>query len=240
MNVSSHTINVIQCILNRVHRREGENMGTQAKTGYSLIVYVVLPVILFIMGGCGSTGGSRGSTQDMSAQGVANAFEYQIGPGDQLQIFVWRNPDLSNTVPVRPDGKISSPLVEDLVASGRTPTQLAREIEGVLAQYIREPLVTVTVVSFVGGFDQQIRVIGEATTPKALPYRANMTLLDVMIEVGGVTEFAGGNKASIVRNTDGGQSQINVRIDDLIKDGDISANIRMQPGDIVIIPESLF
>ena len=200
----------------------------------------MLSVIFFLTGGCGTTGGSRDSTQGMSAQGDANAFQYQIGPGDELQIFVWRNPDLTNTVPVRPDGRISSPLVEDLVASGKTPTQLARDIEGILAQYIRDPLVTVTVVSFVGGFDQQIRVIGEATTPKALPYRANMTLLDVMIEVGGVTEFAGGNKATIVRNGEGGQSQINVRIDDLIKDGDISANIRMQPGDIVIIPESLF
>ena len=215
-------------------------MRTQAKTGCSLIVYGMLSVIFFLTGGCGTTGGSRDSTQGMSAQGDANAFQYQIGPGDELQIFVWRNPDLTNTVPVRPDGRISSPLVEDLVASGKTPTQLARDIEGILAQYIRDPLVTVTVVSFVGGFDQQIRVIGEATTPKALPYRANMTLLDVMIEVGGVTEFAGGNKATIVRNGENGQSQVNVRIDDLIKDGDISANIRMQPGDIVIIPESLF
>ena len=204
-------------------------------------LHIVLSLGAMIMlGACGNIRHGTAVQGINQYQGNTENFEYEIGPGDELQIFVWRNPDLTNTVPVRPDGRISSPLVEDLVASGKTPTQLARDIEGILAQYIRDPLVTVTVVSFVGGFDQQIRVIGEATTPKALPYRANMTLLDVMIEVGGVTEFAGGNKATIVRNGEGGQSQINVRIDDLIKDGDISANIRMQPGDIVIIPESLF
>lgn len=215
-------------------------MGAIIKTASYQILSVLLLVMILLTGGCGSLTGPSGKLQDVSSQNDTGTFEYQIGPGDELQIFVWRNPDLSNTVPVRPDGRISSPLVEDLVASGRTPTQLAREIEGILEQYIREPLVTVTVVSFVGGFDQQIRVIGEATTPKALPYSTNMTLLDVMIAVGGITEFAGGNKASIVRTTDGRQSQINVRIDDLIKGGDISANLKMQPGDIVVIPESLF
>lgn len=212
-------------------------MQTQVK---SWLKYGAVMSILILAGGCGTANEKSETLSDNSGQITRGEYEYQIGPGDQLQIFVWRNPDLTNTVPVRPDGRISSPLVEDLEASGKTPTQLARKIEEVLSQYIREPLVTVTVISFVGGFDQQIRVIGQATTPKALPYRANMTLLDVMIEVGGVTEFAGGNKASIVRHTAGNQSQIKVRIDDLIKDGDISANIRMQPGDIVIIPESLF
>ncbi|MFQ5686359.1 MAG: XrtA/PEP-CTERM system exopolysaccharide export protein, partial [Candidatus Scalindua sp.] len=160
-----------------------------------------------------------------------------------LQIFVWRNPDLSTTkepIPVRPDGRISSPLVEDMVASGKTPSQLARDIEKVLAQYIKEPLVTVTIMRFVGGFQQQIRVVGEAAEPRALPYRRNMSLLDVMIAVGGLTEFAAGNKASIVRNVNGQQKQIKVRLEDLIKGGDISANIPMFPGDIVVIPESLF
>jgi polysaccharide export outer membrane protein len=215
-------------------------MQKQARAVSYLIACGVIPLILSLMAACETSRGIRDNSSDTSTQSNAGAFDYQIGPGDQLQIFVWRNPDLTNTVPVRPDGRISSPLVEDLMASGKTPTQLAREIEEILAQYIREPLVTVTVVSFVGGFDQQIRVIGEATTPRALPYRTNMTLLDVMIEVGGVTEFAGGNKSTIVRDSQGSQTQIGARIDDLIKKGDISANIRMQPGDIVIIPESLF
>lgn len=168
-------------------------------------------------------------------------YNYTIGPGDRLDIFVWRNPDVSVTnIPVRPDGRISSPLVEDIVAIGKTPTELASNIKEVLSKVIKDPVVTVTVVNFVGGYDQQIRVVGEATTPSALPYRSNMTLLDVMIDVGGLTEFAAGNKASIVRNTDGKQSQFKVRLEDLLKGGDISANVKVYPGDIIVIPESLF
>jgi polysaccharide export outer membrane protein len=143
-------------------------------------------------------------------------------------------------VTVRPDGRISTPLVEDLQAAGKTPTQLAREIEAVLGQYIKEPLVTVIVGGFVGTYDEQIRVVGEAAKPQALPYREGMSLLDLMIAVGGITDFAEGNQAIIVRNVDGKQLQANVRIEDLIKDGDISANIPMMPGDILIIPESWF
>ena len=163
---------------------------------------------------------------------------YMIGPGDTLRIFVWRNPDVSNTVPVRPDGKISTPLVEDMVASGKTPTQLARDLEQELSVYIKDPLVTVIVETFVGPFDQTIRVLGEAAKPTQLPYRARMTLLDVMIAVGGLTEFAAGDKARVIRSVNGEQQQILVRLDTLIRDGDISANMLMMPGDILIIPES--
>ncbi len=166
--------------------------------------------------------------------------DYRIGPGDNLQIFVWRNPEVSITVPVRPDGRISVPLIEDLEAAGMTPTQLAREIERELGVYIQDPLVTVMVTSFIGPFAQQVRVVGEAARPQAIPFRANMTLLDVMIAVGGVTEFAAGNRATIVRVVDGSQRQYAVRLDDLVKNGDISANVQMLPGDVLIVPESWF
>ena len=165
---------------------------------------------------------------------------YRIGPGDNLNIFVWRNPDLSVDVPVRPDGRISVPLIEDLVAAGKTPTELSREIEEQLAQYIQSPLVTVIVSNFVGNFTEQIRVVGQAANPRAIPYRAKMTLLDAMIEVGGLTEFAAGNRATLVRTINGEQRQYRVRIADLLKDGDISANADLLPGDVIIIPESIF
>jgi polysaccharide export outer membrane protein len=166
--------------------------------------------------------------------------DYLIGPGDAVNIIVWRNPEVSMTVPVRPDGKITTPLVEDLPAAGKTSTQLARDIEGALAKFIQQPVVTVIVTNFVGNFTDQIRVIGQAARPQALPYRREMSVMDVVIAVGGVTEFASGNKASIIRTVDGKQEKVPVRLDDLIKDGDISANIMMRPGDILVIPESFF
>ena len=166
--------------------------------------------------------------------------DYLIGPGDSISINVWRNPEVSQTVPVRPDGKITAPLVEDLPASGKTPSQLARDIEKALARYIQQPAVSVVVNGFVGTYDQQIRVIGQAAKPQSMPYRRDMSLMDVLIAVGGVTEFAAGNRASIVRKIDGKQEKLPVRLSDLIKDGDISANVRMWPGDILIIPESFF
>lgn len=166
--------------------------------------------------------------------------DYHIGPGDKLSIFVWRNPEISTVVPVRPDGKISTPLIEDMVAVGKTPTELAQDIEQVLITFIKNPVVNVMVTDFVGAFSEQIRVVGQALNPKALPYRARMTLLDTMIEVGGLTEFAAGNRAKIVRNNGVEEREIGVRLEDLIADGDISANVRMQPGDILIIPESWF
>jgi polysaccharide export outer membrane protein len=166
--------------------------------------------------------------------------DYLIGPGDTVDVIVWRNPEVSMAVPVRPDGKITTPLVEDLPASGKTSTQLARDIEQALSKYIQQPVVTVVVTEFVGPYTEQIRVIGEATKPQALPYREEMTLMDVLIEVGGMTDFAAGNKARIIRNIEGKQQQFRVRLDDLIRDGDISANVPMRQGDVLVIPESFF
>ena len=166
-------------------------------------------------------------------------YSYVIGPGDNVNIIVWRNPELSMAVPVRPDGKISAPLVEELVAQGKDAVQLARDVEKVLGKYVRDPIVTVLVTGFVGPYSEQIRVVGEAARPQALPYKNKMTLLDVMIAVGGLTDFAAGNGASILRNSEGSK-QYSVRIKDLLKRGDVSANVEMKPGDILIIPQSFF
>jgi len=167
-------------------------------------------------------------------------YRYVIGPGDSVQIFVWRNPEVSQGVTVRPDGMITTPLVEDLPASGKTPTQLARDIEKALETYIRQPIVTVLVGGGTGPYNEQIRVVGEAARPQALPYKERMTLLDLMIVVGGTTQFADGNNASIMRMVNGQLKPFRVRIDNLLKDGDITANVDMLPGDILIIPESWF
>lgn len=164
---------------------------------------------------------------------------YKIGPLDSLQVVVWRNPDLSTTVTVRPDGRISTPLVEDMVAAGRSPIDLAREIETVLGKYVRDPVVTVVVSGFQGTFSEQIRIVGEATRPQAVAYRQNMTLLDVMIQAGGLTDFADGNAAVLVRGSEKGV-QYRIRLKDLIKRGDISANVDVKPGDIIIVPQSWF
>jgi polysaccharide export outer membrane protein len=189
----------------------------------------------FVLGGCATTHPPVVPEAEKSVEA-----EYLIGPGDTLNIMVWRNPELSMVVPVRPDGKVTTPLVEDLRASGKTAGQLAREIEKNLAKYIQSPVVTVIVTNFVGPYGQQIRVIGEAAKPQALPYRENMTLLDVMIAVGGITDFAAGNKASILRTNGGKKEQFGVRLVDLIRGGDLTANLTMRPGDVVIIPQSLF
>ncbi len=166
--------------------------------------------------------------------------QYVVGPLDGLQIFVWRNPELTTSVTVRPDGRFSVPLIDDMTATGRTPTQLARDIEKKLSEYIQSPIVTVIVSGFQGPFAQQVRVVGSATSPQAIPYRANMTLLDVMITVGGVTEFAAGNRATLARVEGGVQREYGLRIDDLIRDGKVSANVKINPGDVIIIPESFF
>jgi polysaccharide biosynthesis/export protein len=164
---------------------------------------------------------------------------YIIGPLDSLSITVWRNPELSTTSQVRPDGRISTPLVEDLPAAGRSPAELAREIEKALGKYIRDPVVTVIVGGFQGTYAQQVRVIGEATRPQSIPFRQGMSLLDVMIQVGGLTDFADGNHAVLVRGSEGGK-QYTAHLKDLIKRGDISANVEMRPGDVLIIPQSWF
>ena len=188
------------------------------------------------LGGCGTVYPPLAEP----GSGIDAPYAYLVGPGDTLNIVVWRNPELSMSIPVRPDGKISTPLVEDLQASGKTATELAREMEKVLAKYIQSPVVTVIVTSFVGPYHQQVRVIGEAAKPQALPYREGMTLLDVMLAVGGLTTFADGNKASILRTGGGKTQQFGVRLKDLVRGGDLSANVAMRPGDVLIIPQSLF
>lgn len=192
-------------------------------------------LVAAVLAGC-ATGRSLSAPADVAPP----PHDYLIGPGDNVSINVWRNPEVSMSVPVRPDGKITTPLVEDLEASGKTATDLARDIEKALAKYIQQPVVTVIVTGFVGTYGEQIRVIGQAAKPQALPYRRDMSLMDVLIAVGGVTEFASGNKASIIRNVNGKMQKLPVRLNDLIKDGDISANINMRPGDVLVIPESFF
>jgi len=190
-----------------------------------------LGAFVFVLGGC--------TTYPPAPVSAASPdYKYIIGPGDMVNIVVWRNPELSMMVQVRPDGKLAAPLVENLTAIGKDPSTLAREIEATLAKFIRDPVVTVVVNQFVGPYSEQIRVVGEAAKPQMLPYKQKMTLLDVMIAVGGVTDFADGNRASIMRTSEG--KQYGVRIKDLIKRGDIAANVEMKPGDILIIPQSWF
>ena len=166
-------------------------------------------------------------------------YSYKIGPGDTLNIVVWRNPELSMSVPVRPDGKISSPLIDDLQAMGKDSTSLARDIEKELAKFIRDPVVTVIVTGFVGPYSEQIRVIGQATKPQNHTYKQKMTILDVKIAVGGITDFADGNRATILRTSEN-NAQYRVRLKDLVKNGDVTANVEMKPGDVLIIPQSWF
>ena len=199
-------------------------------------LFVVIAATLFA--GCASGGSGNSTGVPAPSEGAASS--YIIGPGDSLNIFVWRNPELSVTVLVRPDGKISSPLVEDMAAAGKSPTQLARDIEAVLAEYEREPNVTVIVGEFVGQFTEQIRVVGQATEPRSLAYRDRMTVLDAMIEVGGLTPQAAGNRAKIVRWENGQQVDLPVRLHDLLNKGKIDANVMLRPGDVLIIPESVF
>jgi len=164
------------------------------------------------------------------------AYAYLIGPGDQLEISVWRNPELSSKVPVRPDGRISTPLIDEMVAIGKSPEQLGAEIQEKLKTFIRDPTVTVLVTQFVGNSQHQVRVVGQAAKPAAIPYRQGMTLLDVMITVGGITDFASGNGAVLIRQADSNK-QYRLRIKDLLKGGDVSANVEMLPGDVIMIPE---
>jgi polysaccharide export outer membrane protein len=220
------------------------NFGIYRK-GFLFVLSIgtrLLPFFLLatLLGACSAGGGVNvgdGSGGNVTLDSSGN---YVIGPGDSLQIFVWDHADLSTGVQVRPDGKISTPLVEDLQAAGRSPTQLARDIEEVLSEYVRSPVVTVIMQGFVGESQQQIRIVGQAAEPKVLQFRQGMTVLDVMIEVGGLSEYAAGNRAKIIRKVNGKPTEIRVRLDDLLNDGDISENRDMQPGDVIIIPESWF
>jgi polysaccharide export outer membrane protein len=194
---------------------------------------------LAVLGAVLAIAGCATSYPPAPATAASPDYRYVIGPGDTVNIVVFRNPELSMIVPVRPDGRIAAPLVEDLPAIGKDSTTLARDIEKSLAKYIRDPVVTVVVTSFVGPYSEQIRVVGEATRPQVLPYRQNMTLLDVMIQVGGITDFADGNAATILR-TSQGNKQYRVRLRDLLRRGDVSANVEVIPGDVVVIPQGWF
>lgn len=171
---------------------------------------------------------------------VSDVGTYRIGPGDKLEVFVWRNPEISTTVEVRPDGMISTPLVEDMVATDKTPTELARDIEVVLSKYIKSPSVNIIVSEFLGTPSDMIRVVGQAQNPQAIAYREGMTVLDLLIAVGGLGEFAAGNRAKLVRNVDGAVVEYRVRLGDLLNKGEIEHNVAIQPGDVLIIPESFF
>lgn len=208
-------------------------LGDQRRS-LTIMSWSVMLLAMILLCGCAT------SLPPAPARAADAKYHYLIGPKDSLRIIVWRNPELSMpAVPVRPDGKISTPLVEDLVAIGREPSELARDIEKSLSKYIRSPLVTVIVMQFTGPYSEQVRVVGEATEPQALAYVQGMTLLDVMIQVGGVTEFAAGNRATILRQSQGNK-QFSVRVDDLLKDGDVAANVEMLPGDVLVIPQSWF
>ncbi|PPD45112.1 MAG: sugar transporter [Methylobacter sp.] len=239
------------------------------KVFFLQVIKWLLPVLVFLLYGCGHPQ----LTQEDDAV-IPSDYTYIIGPGDSINIFVWGNPDISTTATVRPDGKITIPLAEDLIASGKTPAQLARVMEKSLAKYVRDPQVVIMVGGFQGVYSQQVRIIGQLSggggvgggigggmgaglgssglsggagagggsrfSARSFPYKKDMTLLDLMIQVGGLGQYADGNRASIVRNINGEMQQFGIRIDDLIEDADLSANIKILPGDIVIIPEAFF
>lgn len=212
-------------------------MTTGARPKKNPLGAIVIAAAL-ALGGCSSL--DELPTAQPISETEEQQTEYRIGSDDQLQIFVWRNPELSNTVAVRPDGKITIPLIEDLPATGKTPTELARDIEKQLSVYIQDPIVTVIMRGFVGLPKDRVRVVGEAARPQAMPYRSTMTLLDIMILVGGLTDFADGNRATLTRVVGGDQTQFRLRIDDLLRSGDLSANVRILPGDTIVIPEAWF
>lgn len=195
---------------------------------------LVLPILIAGLAACSSTKYPAAPVKASTPDHV-----YKIGALDTINVVVWRNPDLSAVVTVRPDGRISLPLVEDLQAADRNPADLSRDIEKALAKFIRDPVVTVVVSGFQGATTEQIRIVGEAARPQAVAYRQNMTILDVMIQAGGLTDYADGNGAVLVRGSESG-AQYSVRLKDLLKRGDISANIEVKPGDIIIVPQSWF
>ena len=204
-----------------------------------LVICKWLGVAAFLgLSGCSNT--SSTATSDVLAAPPAVTTDYIIAPGAVLNVFVWQHPDLSTRVPVRPDGKISTPLVEDMIAAGKTPTALARDMEQILSKYIRQPTVNVIMDTASPSFQQQVRVVGQAANPQALAYSEGMTLLDVMIQVGGLAEFAAGNRAKLMRRTADGQVEVPLRLNALLNGGDMRQNIVIQPGDVIIIPEARF
>jgi polysaccharide export outer membrane protein len=199
-------------------------------------------MVSLVLSGCSGAGGPQLPPAQFVSMQEGPGEEYVIGPLDELTIFVWRNPELGSKVQVRPDGRITTPLITDMPAVGKTPSMLAEDIRLQLSQYIQEPLVSVIVDKFAGTFSQQIRVVGATEKPASIPYRANMTLLDAMIAVGGLSEYAAGNKARLVRfdKSTGKQTEFALRLGDLLKKGDSKANVMLNPGDVIIIPESMF
>jgi polysaccharide export outer membrane protein len=208
------------------------------------IVRMCAAAALLFVPACTTMTGEPGLDAPITAQSAVEqepedlSPRYLVGPYDQLQIFVWRAPELSSNVVVRPDGRISTPLVEDMLAAGKTPTELANDIEQVLTEYVKTPEVTVIVSSPSSTVDQQVRVIGEVPQPTALPYQAGMTVLDVMLAVGGVTEFAAANRTRLIRQEGAGETTYRVRLHDLMRRGDVSANVEVRPGDVLIVPET--
>lgn len=200
-------------------------------------------VVALALTGCASTTGGQLPPASFVAMQEGPGEDYVIGPLDELTINVWRNPELSaQKIQVRPDGRITTPLVNDMPAVGKTPAMLAEDIRLQLSQYIEDPLVSVIVTNFAGTFSQQVRIIGATEKPASIPYRANMTVLDAMIAVGGLSEYASGNKAKLIRfdKQAGRQKEYRLRLGDLLKKGDSKANVMLQPGDVIIIPESMF
>jgi polysaccharide export outer membrane protein len=224
------------CSLSGVMRASRAPASGIVAAGRAWFSAVSCLVCMGLLAGCSSFGDKHPAAP---ATVAGDDYSYIIGAGDNLSIQVWRNPELSMSVPVRPDGKIAAPLVDELVVQGKTSVQVARDVEKQLGKYVRDPVVTVIVTSFVGPYSEQIRVVGEAAKPQFLSFKQKMTLLDVMIAVGGLTDFAAGNSATILRTAEGNK-QYSVRLKDLIKRGDVSANVEMRPGDILIIPQSLF
>jgi polysaccharide export outer membrane protein len=216
-----------------------KKVNTMEKYMTTKMKAILFLTLSYIITGC-STPTLPPATIHQSNTVNVESYKYLIGAGDVVNIFVWRNPEVSGTFVVRPDGMITTSLVEDIPVSGKTPTELARSIEEILATYLRDPVVTVTVNNFVGPFSEQIRVIGEAAQPQSVNYIQHMTLLDVMIRVGGLTEFANGNGAVLVRIENSKQKQYDIFIEDLIKNGEIEANVDVLPGDIIVIPETWF
>lgn len=226
-------LGVISFFLVRLNRQSSLAPGGFCRTR-NLLAGLLAPCLLVV--GCSNMPTLPQAVSNESGSGP----EYVIGPLDNLNIFVWRHPELSETVPVRPDGRISVPLIEDMTATGKTPTQLGTDLENELKKYVQDPVVTVIVTGFNGPYDRQVRVIGEAAHPQAIPYRDNMSLLDAMIAVGGLTQYAAGNSSSVVRRVNGKETEFRVRLSDLVQYGDIRANATLLPGDVIIIPQSWF
>jgi polysaccharide biosynthesis/export protein len=213
-----------------MYKKSIPHWGVNSQVGVILVAASAL-----LLSACGSMGTAPPAPRSVTAPTV----RYKIGPLDTLNVVVWRNPELSGPVTVRPDGFISMPLVGDLKAAGKSPEELSQDVKAAIAKLVLDPVVSTVVTSFQGVFADQVRIVGEAAKPQSVPYRQDMTLLDVMIQAGGMTDFADGNSAMLIRGSEGGK-QYSVRLKDLLKRGDISANVAVMPGDIVLVPQSWF